>query len=140
MARRDDTKIRAFCTDENAEITLSFDVEVITKELMTQLEKCLGKKGIALEWIDDPHEAELVVEIVTMNQGNQLLRWLVPFVAPAILEVEGEIALEHCTPVEFQYDQRAHIGVFGGTGKGMLKVNAQRVAAKIAKDVLRQLG
>jgi hypothetical protein len=131
--------ITVCCSDSGAAFKVSFDAAEITAEIRTQLEKRLIKKGVAVRWGEQASSPELVIRVVAMDQGNRLLRYLLPFIAPAFLEVEGEMALAGSGPQQFHYVQRAQVGIFGGSAKGMLKVCAQRVANKITKDVLRNL-
>jgi hypothetical protein len=118
---------------------MSFDAEEITSEIKTTLEKRLLKKGVAVQWSEQETTSELQIRVVEMNQGNRFLRYLLPFIAPAFLEVEGQIALADSSPQQLHYIQRAQIGLFGGSARGMLKVCAQGIAAKIARDALRSL-
>lgn len=132
--------IQACCSDSNAALKLSFDASLVTDELKASIEKRLGKKGIAVEWNDGAAGCELLVRVVAIDQGNQLLRYIFPFIAPAILEVDGQVRSDGSAPISFHHTQKAQIGLFGGSSKGMLKINAQRVGQKIAKDVLKCIG
>jgi len=131
--------ISACCTAQGAILKLSFHVGEVVMELKKALEKRLLKKGIALQWTDELADPELYIRIVAIDQGNQFLRWLIPFVAPAVLEVGGQVGRDSGNPAGFHYVQKAQMGLAGGSARGMLRVNAQRVAAKIAGDVLRQM-
>ena len=131
--------IAASCTDGGAALKVSFDATEITSEMKTYLEKRLLKKGVGVRWGEPSSSQELSLRVVEMNQGNQFLRYLLPFIAPAVLEVEGKMAVIGSTPQELHYVQRAQMGLFGGSSKGMLKVCAQRVADKVAHEVVRSL-
>ena len=139
MSKEVDKTITAWCSDSGAALTLSFDAAQITAEMRTKIEQRLLKKGVAVRWNNQEAGSELAIRVVAINEGNQFLRWLLPFFSPALLEVEGQIGISGSSPKQFHYTQRAHVGLFGGSAKGMLKVNAQRVAAKIAGDVLKSL-
>jgi hypothetical protein len=130
--------LNGWCSHDGAALALSFDATQITNELKKRLEKRLLKKGLELRWDGSETNSDIAIRIVGVDQGNQLLRWLLPFASPASLEVEGHIALEGPAQ-QFHYVQRAYFGLFGGSAHGMLSVNAQRVAAKIADDVLRNV-
>ena len=132
--------ITAWCSDSGAALTLSFDAAQITAEMRTSIEKRLLKKGVAVRWNNQEAGSELVIRVVAIDQGNQFLRWFLPFIAPAVLEVEGQVGIGGSTPLQFHYTQRAQMGLLGGSAQGMLKVNAQRVSVKIAGDVLRSMG
>ena len=131
--------ISSCCTAQGAALNLSFDVSEVIQELKTALEKKLLKKGIALRWTDEAAASEVLIRIIAIEQGNQFLRWLLPFIAPAVLEVEGQVAVDGANPEPFHYVQKAQLGLAGGSAKGMLKVCAMRTADKIAGDVLRTL-
>lgn len=140
MSASVDKTISAWCSDSGAALTVSFDAAQITSEMKKNIEKRLLKKGVTLRWNDEEAGSDLVVRVVAMDQGNQFLRWLLPFIAPAVLEVEGQVGLDGSAPKPFHYNQRAQMGLLGGSAQGMLKVNAQRVGHKIADDVLRSMG
>jgi len=139
MSKEVSRTITACCSDSGAAPKVSFDAAEITAEMKTSLEKRLLKKGVAVRWSEQPTGSELLIRVVGLDQGNQFLRYLFPFIAPAVLEVEGEMAVAGSSPQQLHYVQRAQMGLFGGSAKGMLKCCAQRVAAKIASDVLRSL-
>lgn len=134
-----DRTITSSCTLKGAATTLSFDPSEVVEELRTTLEKKLLKKHIALRWTDEAATPEVLVRVVEIDQGNQFLRYLLPFIAPAVLEVEGQVAVTGSGPRPFHYVQKAQIGLFGGSAKGMLKNCAERVAGKIAGEVLEAL-
>jgi len=131
--------ISSCCTVKGAALTLSFDASDVVQELKNALDKKLLKKGIALLWREESDSPELYIRVIEINQGNQFLRWLLPFIAPAVLEIEGQVAVSGTRPQPFHYVQKAQVGLAGGSGRGMLKVCAQRAADKIVKDVLISL-
>jgi hypothetical protein len=131
--------INASCSDSQAALNVSFDATLILDELQKSIEKRLAKKGIGVQWNDEEAGCDLVVRVIAMEQGSQLLRYILPFISPAILEVGGQVTLDGAAPERFHYVQKAQVGLFGGSAKGMLKVNAQRVGDKIAKEVLRNI-
>jgi len=139
MSKEVNRMITARCSDSGAALTLSFDAAQITTEMKTSIERRLLKKGVAVRWSDQETSSELLIRVVAIDQGNQFLRWLLPFIAPAVLDVEGQVALGGSTPQQFHYTQRAQVGLFGGSAQSMLKVCAQRVADKIAGEVLRSV-
>lgn len=139
MSREISRTITACCSDGGAAFTVSFDAAEISAEIKACLEKRLLKKGVAVKWSEQPASPELNIRVVAMDQGNQFLRYLLPFIAPAVLEVEGELALAAGSIQQLHYIQRAQMGLFGGSARSMLKVCAQGVAAKIAGEVIRGL-
>jgi hypothetical protein len=137
MGKDADTTITSCCTLKGASTTLSFEPSEVIEELKKTLEKRLMKKGIALRWTDESGTPELLVRVVQIDQGNQFLRYLLPFLSPTVLEVEGQVTVPGSDPRPFHYVQKAQMGLFGGSARGMLKVCADRVAGKIAGDALK---
>lgn len=137
MAREPNRMMTVCCSSQGAALKLSFDVGEIVRELGASIEKRLLKNGIAAQWVQEAARAELSVRVVSVDQGNQFLRYLLPFIAPAVLEVEGQVAAGGARPRTFHFVQRAQVGLFGGSSKGMLKVCAQRIAAKVAAEAAR---
>jgi hypothetical protein len=129
--------IASSCTLHGATITLSFGPVEVIERLREKLEKRLGKKGITLYWTNESDSPEIAIRIVKIDEGSQLLRYILPFIAPAVLEVEGRVAIAGSSPRRFHYTQKAQLGLFGGSARGMLNVCADRVSGKIAKDVLK---
>jgi hypothetical protein len=139
MGKEVSRTITAGISDVGAALKVSFDAAEITAEMKASLEKRLLKKGVAVRWSGEEKDSELFVRIVEMNQGNQLLRYLLPFIAPAYVEVEGRRAIAGSSPQPLHYLQRAQVGLLGGSAKSMLKVCTQRIADKIAGEVLSGL-
>jgi hypothetical protein len=129
--------VTACCTIRGAEIVLSFGAADVIERLRRKLEKALGKKGLNLAWTDELDSPDVVIRFLRIDEGSQLLRYLMPFLGPAVLEVEGQAAIDGSGPRRFHYTQKAQFGIFGGSAKGMLNVCADRVAGKIAKEILK---
>ena len=128
MSKEVDRTISAWCSDTGAALTVSFDATQITEELKTNVEKRLLKKGVAVRWNNQEAASDLVIRVVAMDQGNQFLRWLLPFIAPAVLEVEGQVGLDGSAPRPFHYNQRAQMGLLGGSGAG--NAQSQRATSR----------
>ena len=139
MSKDPSRTVSSCCTALGAALTLSFDVSEVVQELKNAMEKKLLKKGIAIRWVEETPSPEILIRVISIDQGNQFLRWLLPFIAPAALEVEGQCAIAGARPLPFHYTQKAQMGVAGGSARGMLKVCAMRIVDKIAGDVLRTL-
>jgi hypothetical protein len=129
-----------WCSLEGAEINYKGSPRELVDRLLRGLAKPLGKRGITLQQQPSPEQAALRIRIVAIEQGNQLLRYLLPFIAPAFLEIEADLAPAGTPPESLHYKQTAQIGLFGGSASGMLGVCADRIAKKLSKDVLRRLG
>jgi hypothetical protein len=125
------------CTLQGATISVSFDAADVTQRITKKLEKRLGKKGMSLFWTNEMDSPELVIRVVRIDQGNQLLRYLVHFLGAAVVEVEGQVAIGGSGPRPFHFTQKAHFGFFGGSARGMLNVCADRIGDKIARFVVK---
>jgi hypothetical protein len=139
MSKEVTRTVSSCCTLKDTGHALPFDSFDVVEWVKGMMEKKLRKKGIALRWTNAWDSPELVVNLVEIDPGNQALRWLVPFVSPAVLAVEGKIALSGSPPQSFHYVHKVHFGLFGGTPKSMLKICADRIAKKIIKFVLKTL-
>jgi len=141
MSKGVDKTVTAWCWDAGATLK-SFDglPGKIMAEMRASIERRLLKKGIAVRWNNQEVGSELLIRVVAIDGGNQFLRWLLPFISPAIFEVEVQVGIGGSTAQQFHYTQRSHFGLFGGSAQTMLTLNAQRVANKIAGDVLRAVG
>jgi hypothetical protein len=138
--RRPDGAVPSYCTHLGADIVMSFDAGDVTQRIKTKLAKKLGKKGVALYWTHETDSPEIVIRVLRIDQGNQLVRYLCPFIAPAVVEVEGRAAIGGAAPRRFRCVQKAQIGFFGGSARGMLNFCADRVGGKIAKEILKAAG
>ena len=137
MPREITQTITVYCSTEGAAITVSFDAEDIVAALKKRLEKRLGKKGIGVNWSETAESSDVSVRFVEIDQGNQFLRWMLPFLAPAVVEVEGHVSPGGSSPRSFHFVQKAQVGLLGGGAKSMLTVCASRVADKISTEVLK---
>jgi len=131
--------VTAHCSLRDADVTLSFSPSEVAERFRRELAKRLGKKEVELAWRREPRGAEVRIRFVRIDEGNQFLRWLVPFIAPAVVEIEGEVALRGHEPRPFEYVRKAHFGFFGGTPQYMVGVCADRLARGLAKEILRAL-
>jgi hypothetical protein len=127
--------LTAHCSIRETEAKLSLPKAEILQDLKAEIEKRLGKKGITVQWLDATQTPELAMNLVRIDEGNQLLRYLVPFPAPAIVAVEGQVAVDSREPRGFQSTRRANFGVFGGSAKGMLHVCNVQIAKDVTKAV-----
>jgi len=131
--------LTALFVAQGAALTLSFDPVEVVQEFRNALNTRLLKKGFTLNWTDDCENPHILIRLVSVDQGNQFLRWLLPFIAPAVLEVEGQVTVGGTKPQQFHFVQRAQMGIAGGSARHMLKVCATRSAHRVAADVLSAL-
>jgi hypothetical protein len=111
----------------------------ILQDLKREIDKRLGKKGITVKWLDATQTPELAIKLVRIDEGNQFLRYLIPFAAPAIVAIEGQIRVDSQKPRDFESTRRANFGVFGGSAKGMLHTCNVQIAKDVTKEVIRAI-
>ncbi len=140
MRKQDSRPLTANCSLQGAVLNLSCDASYIVNQLQRSLEKKLGKNGVVLSWQDIPEGSEVRIGFVRIDQGNRFLRWLFPFIAPAVVEVEGELTIGGSGPRPFHYVRKAQVGFLGGSAESMLGVCASRVGNHIAKTILTMTG
>lgn len=127
------------CLIDHSAINYRGKPESLVDRFMKGLGKPFEKKGISLTTELDPARAALHVRFVRIEQGNQLLRYLLPFLSPAFIEIEADLLSQGNVVESFYYRQNAQAGLFGGTATGMLNVCADRIAKKLSKGVLKRL-
>ncbi len=133
-------EINAFCTDEHAMLNVRFDVSPILQRFQQSLEKRLRKSGTSILWQPVGDRCQLVIWFLLIDQGNQFLRWLVPFCSPARIRIEGAFSADGSPAQRFVHERRADFGLAGGAAPYMLGVCADRLAKDVAKDILREWG
>jgi hypothetical protein len=139
MALQFSGKLPCCCSLDGAAINYKGGPESILDRFVKALAKPLGKKGITLSPAQDPAAAALRVRFVQIEQGNQFLRYLLPFLSPAFIEIEADLVNQGTVVESFHYRQNAQVGLFGGTATGMLNVCADRVANRLAKGILKKM-
>ncbi|QDU73794.1 hypothetical protein Pan97_07940 [Bremerella volcania] len=103
--------------------------EMLAKELAT----FCGEQGF--EIINGKAQYTIKGEIVKIDQGNQLLRYLLPYLAgEAMVEIHGEVVQGTHSSKTFHIKKTFSMGVFGGSSKGMIKDGLRLAAMKIAAD------
>lgn len=130
------SSITGDCSLDGAALNLSFNASEIVDHLRNELEGRLTKKGITVCWENNSPAPQLKIQVVQVDEGNQFVRWLIPFIAPAVLEVKGEVSVNGARVRAFHHIQRAQIGLLGGSARHMLEVCSGRLARNIAREVL----
>jgi hypothetical protein len=137
MAQGAPVPITVCCMMKLTSSNLSYEPSELIMQLRERLEKRLTKKGFTVQWVPATQNPTLLVQLTRLDEGSQALRYLLPFISPAVMDVEGRININGAQAHPFQYTQRAQFGLFGGTARSMMNNNADRLAVKIVKDVLR---
>jgi hypothetical protein len=131
--------LTAHCSIREIEVKLGRPTAEILGDLKLEIQKRLGKKGITVQWLDATQSPELAINLLRIDEGNQLLRYLIPFSAPAIVAIEGQVRVDSQEPRDFEKTRRANFGLFGGTPKSMLHYCNVLIAKDITKEVARAL-
>ena len=113
----------------------SCDAAKIRDYLADEISARLRKKDIEVHW-QGVEGANIVLRFIRIEQGNQLLRYIVPFSAPARCDVEGTLLMTHSGPRPFFFERRADLSIFGGASGYMLRVCARRSADDVAQFIL----
>ena len=137
MAKTPPVPITVCCMMKLEATKLSFEPTELIVKLREKLQKRLLKKGYEMQHVAQSAEPTLLVQMVRLDEGSQLMRYLLPFISPAVMEVRGHVNGLGSEARAFSYVQKAQMGLFGGSPKSMMEINADRVAAKIVKDVLK---
>lgn len=74
-------------------------------------------------------------EIVKVEQGSQILRYFLPFIAgEAKVEIHGEVAQGPHSTKPFHVKKTFSMGAFGGNSKAMIRDGLRHAAMRIAAD------
>jgi hypothetical protein len=49
----------------------------------------MRKLGIGLDWVSASERPDVTIRIIEVSGGSQLLRYILPFISPAKVEIEG---------------------------------------------------
>ena len=123
------------CSVEGAAVNYDGDLGKLANRLLKDLTGKLEKKGVDLEYASAWEDAELQIRFVQVEQGSQLLRYMLPFAAPAFMEIQADLASGEGPPFSKRYYHEAQGGLFGGSASGMLGKCVDRIASRIADDL-----
>ena len=124
---------------DGAAVNYGGDAGALMQRMMNRVTKLLKKKGIALSQQAAGEVVPLRVRVVQIEQGNQLMRYFLPFLSPAFVEIEAELDVPSGGSESFFYKKAAQFGLFGGSASGMLGVCVDRVATDLSKDINKRL-
>jgi hypothetical protein len=139
MPKAPPVPITVCCMMKLESVNLSIEPTVLIEALREKLAKRLRKKGFAMDQVPQTADPTLLVHLVSIDEGSRLMRYIMPFVSPAVMVVEGRVKGAGPEPRKFRHVQKAQVGFLGGSTLGMMKVNADRLAARIVKEVRKAL-
>lgn len=109
-------------------------VEMLQRELIDHL----TKYGLRVAQTSTP-DFRIVGHFREVDEGNQFLRYLLPFLAGASrVCIEGTILVDGETEKPFHYVTRSRVGLLGGFGP--VKLAVRRAALFISGDVAAEAG
>src|SRR5437588_9366516 len=112
--------LRASCSAQGVRVETDLDPAEVASQLESVLAKKLGQKGIDVSWQCQETNCELRIRIKRIDQGSQLLRYLLPFLAPAIVEIEGSLTLPGRDEKSLHFIENAQFGLLGGSSSSMI--------------------
>ena len=99
------------------------------------LEKALLKKGVSVHWTEGSANPEVLIRAVKIEHGNRLLKLLFPLASPAVVEVEGHVALGGAAPKPYRLVQKSYGGGLLAVSNVILATCAGGIAKKIAAEI-----
>jgi len=136
---RNETRLSASFTT-NGVITEGWaDVAGLVDRLKSALSRKLDRPGIEVVWREAASAGDLRIQFVRIDKGNQLVRHLVPFLAPASVEIKGSYQIPKNGSIPFHHVEKTSFGLFGGSARHMLGVCVDRLALQLAHDVSRAI-
>src|SRR5205807_1321458 len=103
MAAYDPDAIPFCCTLDGAAVNYKGDADKLVQRFVKAFGKALGKKNIALAHEPDMNRAAVRIRFVQIEQGSQLLRYLLPFLSPAFVEMEVDLCFRQGAPESLHY-------------------------------------
>ena len=123
---------------DRANLTATFDTSPVLISFVEGFAKKLKKQfNVQLAPMPQPGAPCVVVNVLTMDEGNRMLRYLLLFVGHTVFEIEGEVISSAGQRIPFRHKNRGMMGLFGGDSLGMLKMGGVALGKKVAKEVAR---
>ena len=121
---------------DRVNLTASFDTSPVLSAFVEGFAKKLRKQfNVQLAPAPQPGAPGAVVNVVTMDEGNRMLRYFLLFAGHTILEIDGEVIAASGQKLPFKHKARGMMGLFGGDSLGMLKMGGMSLGKKVAKQV-----
>jgi hypothetical protein len=111
------------------------EVALVAAALEAALGACNrpGSVDVRIEnWSTEP---DLVLSIERIKIGNQFLRWLMPGLSPAEVQLNCEFKTPNGFVKEFRVLGSGNSGLFGGTGHNMLRACAKKAVKRIRTEI-----
>ncbi|HEV8604111.1 MAG TPA: hypothetical protein VGQ99_02020 [Tepidisphaeraceae bacterium] len=114
-------------TFDTSPVLISF-VEGFAKKLRKQF-------NVQLVLAPQPGAPCAVVNVLTMDEGNRMLRYMLLFAGHTIFEIEGEVISPAGERTPFRHKHRGVVGLFGGDSLGMMRGGGIYLGKKVAKMI-----
>lgn len=120
---------------DHVNLTASFDCSPVLISFVEGFAKKLKKQfNVQLAPAPQPGAPSAVVNVLTMDEGNRMLRYLLGiFAGHTIFEIEGEVISSSGQRTPFRHKNRGMMGLFGGDSLGMLRQGGMYLGKKVGK-------
>ena len=120
---------------DHVNLTASFDTSPVLVSFVEGFAKKLKKQfNVQLAPAPQPGAPCAVVNVLSMDEGNRMLRYLLGiFAGHTIFEIEGEIISASGQRVPFKHKNRGMMGLLGGDSLGMLRQGGNYLGKKVGK-------
>jgi hypothetical protein len=121
---------------DRVNLTATFDTSPVLISFVEGFAKKLKKQfNVQLAAAPQAGAPGAVVNVVTMDEGNRMLRYFLLFAGHTIFEIEGEVISSSGQRAPFRHKNRGVMGLFGGDSLMMLKMGGMALGKKVAKEV-----
>ena len=122
---------------DHVNLTAKFDTSPVLISFVEGFAKKLKKQfNVQLAPAPRPGAPSAVVNVLNMDEGNRMLRYLLGiFAGHTIFEIEGEVISSSGQRVPFRHKNRGMMGLFGGDSLGMLKQGGNYLGKKVGKAI-----
>ena len=122
-----------------ARITASFDITPVLQAFVEAFVKKVGRiYDVQIGPAGPAAVPNASVQVLRIDEGNRALRYMLTFLAgKTCFEVQGTVTGPMGTQQSFQIGHKCSVGVFGGSGLGLLKVDARNLGSKVGKLLMR---
>jgi hypothetical protein len=120
---------------DHVKLAASFDTSPVLISFVEGFTKKLRKQfNVQLAPAPQPGAPSAVVNVLAMDEGNRVLRYLLAiFAGHTIFEIEGEIISASGQRVPFRHKNRGMMGLLGGDSLGMLRQGGMYLGKKVGK-------
>jgi len=120
---------------DHVNLMAKFDTSPVLISFVEGFAKKLKKQfNVQLVPAPQPGAPSAVVNVLTIDEGNRMLRYLLGiFAGHTIFEIEGEVISSSGQRVPFKHKNRGMMGMFGGDSLGMLRQGGMYLGKKVGK-------